>query len=63
VLLNYRYWGDEVKKKKMAVGVGVGKQNSLGRPRCRWDNNIKRHRKGIEWEGVDYIYVIHGKAK
>ena len=61
MLLNFHYWGDEVKKNKMAVGVG--KQNSLGRPTCRWDNNIKRHRKGIGWEGVDCIYVIPGKAK
>jgi len=29
----------------------------LGRPRRRWENNIRLHRKEKDWEGVCRMYV------
>jgi hypothetical protein len=29
------------------------KKQSLGRPRCRWEYNIKMDLKEIEWEDMD----------
>jgi hypothetical protein len=36
----------------------VGKpeeKRPLGRPRCRWVDNIKMDRREIEWDGIDWI--------
>jgi hypothetical protein len=30
----------------------------LGRPRCRWVNNIKMDIREIGWDGMDWIGVI-----
>jgi len=27
----------------------------LGRPRCRWENNIKKYLEGIRWSVVEWI--------
>jgi hypothetical protein len=27
----------------------------LGRPRCRWEDNIKMDLQEVVWEGVDWI--------
>jgi len=38
----------------------VGKaerKRPLGRPRCRWEDNIKMNLKEIEWEGMDWMHV------
>jgi len=32
-------------------------QRPLGRPRSKWENNIKTDRKYIVWEGVDLIWL------
>jgi hypothetical protein len=34
------------------VGKPEGKR-PLGRPRCRWDGNIKMDLREIGWDGVD----------
>jgi hypothetical protein len=34
------------------VGIPEGKE-PLGRPRCRWDDNIKMDLREIGWEGAD----------
>ena len=39
---------------RFAVGKPEGKR-PLGRPRRRWEDNIKIHFKKIVWEGVDWI--------
>jgi hypothetical protein len=36
------------------VGKTRGK-NTLGRPRRRWENNIKMELREIEWDGMDWI--------
>ena len=38
------------------VGKPVRKK-SLGRPTCRWENNIKMDLKKMGWEGVDCIHM------
>jgi hypothetical protein len=30
------------------------KKRSLGRPRCRWKDNIKMHLQEVEW-GMDWV--------
>jgi hypothetical protein len=36
-------------------------QRTLGRPRLRWENNIKMNVKEVGWEGVDSIYVAQDR--
>jgi hypothetical protein len=38
------------------VGKPEGKR-SLGRPRCRWEDNRRVYLKEIGWEGVDWIHL------
>jgi hypothetical protein len=33
----------------------------IGRPRHRWENNIKLFLKEIDWEVVDWVDVVHDK--
>jgi hypothetical protein len=43
---------------KSAYRILVGKpkgKTPLGRPRCRWVNNIKMNLREIGWEGMDWI--------
>jgi hypothetical protein len=39
---------------RVLVGEPEGKL-ALGRPRRRWENNIKMHLREIGWDGVDWI--------
>jgi hypothetical protein len=44
----------------------VGKpevKRPLGRPRCRWVNNIKMDRREIGWDGVDWIDMAQGRDR
>jgi len=43
-----------------AYTILVGKperKRPLGRPRCRWEDNIRRYLMAIEWEGVDWMHL------
>jgi hypothetical protein len=33
------------------------REEALGRPRCRWENNIKMDNREIECEGVDWKHL------
>jgi hypothetical protein len=44
------------------VGRPEGKR-PLGRPRCRWVNNIKMDLFEIGWGGVDWIGLAQDKDK
>jgi len=44
------------------VGRAEGKR-PLGRPRHRWEDTIKTDLQGMEWEGVDWIYLVQGRDK
>jgi hypothetical protein len=47
--------GEEVER-RILEGKPEGKR-PLGRPRCRWVDNIKIHLKEIGWGGMDWIDV------
>jgi hypothetical protein len=45
-------------EKLNAYSILVGKlagKRPLGRPGCRWVDNIKMDLRGIEWDGMDWI--------
>jgi hypothetical protein len=44
----------------------VGKRDrekQLGRPTCRWEDNIKMHLEEVGWEGVDWIRMTQDMDK
>jgi hypothetical protein len=52
--------GDMRNGYKILVGKSERKR-PLGRPRCRWKDNIRLDLRETEWEGVDWISVTHGR--
>jgi hypothetical protein len=42
------------------VGKSEGK-SLLGRPRRRWEHNIRMDLREIGWQYVDWIYLVHGR--
>jgi glutaredoxin-related protein len=38
-------------------------KGKLERPRCRWEDNIKRNVKEIGWEGADWINLAQNTDK
>jgi hypothetical protein len=53
-------------EKRNAYRLLVGKPEvriPLGRPRCRWVDNIKMDLVGIGWGGVDWIGLAQGRDK
>jgi hypothetical protein len=38
------------------VGISEGK-TPLGRPRFRWEDNIRMDLREIKWKGVDWIHL------
>jgi hypothetical protein len=44
------------------VGEAEGKR-TLGRPRCRWVDNIKKDVVEIEWSSVDWIGLAQGRNR
>jgi len=45
---------------KILVGKREGKRPH-GRPRLRWEDNIKMYPKEMGWKGVDWIYLTYGR--
>jgi hypothetical protein len=51
-------------EKRNACRILVGKpegKRPLGRPRCRWEDNIKMDRREIGWGGMDWIDLAQGR--
>jgi hypothetical protein len=51
-------------KKRKVYRISVGKPEGarpLGRPRCRWEDNIKMDLREIEWRGMDWIDLARDK--
>jgi hypothetical protein len=44
--------GEKVNAYRILVGKPEGKR-PLGRPRCRWVDNIKMDLRDIGWDGMD----------
>jgi len=42
------------------VGKPEGKRQ-LGRPRCRWEDNIKMNLQEVGCEGMDWIKLVHDR--
>jgi hypothetical protein len=45
---------------KILVGKPEGKR-PVGRPRHKWEDNIKIYVGEIGWEGVDWIHLAHDR--
>jgi hypothetical protein len=48
--------GEDENTFEISVGKPEGKR-SLGRPGCRWEDNIKMDLGEIGWEALDWIYL------
>jgi hypothetical protein len=49
-----------------AYNIVVGKpegKSPLGRPRCRWEDNIRMDVREIGWEGVDWMHLVKNREK
>jgi hypothetical protein len=46
--------GEKRNKYRILLGKSEGKR-PLGRPRCRWEDNIKIDLRDIGWGGMDWI--------
>jgi hypothetical protein len=44
------------------VGKPEGKR-PLGRPGCRWVDNIKIVLRGVDWDGVDWIDLAQDRVQ
>jgi hypothetical protein len=44
-----------------ANNKGKYKKSALGRPRCRWVDNIKMDLREIGWVGMDWIDLAQGR--
>jgi hypothetical protein len=42
---------------RILVGKSEGRR-PLGRPRCRWQDNIKINVKDVGWSGMDWFHVL-----
>jgi hypothetical protein len=51
-------------EKKNAYRIFVGKLKAnrpLGKPRCKWVNNIKMDLREIGWGGMDWIHLAQDR--
>jgi hypothetical protein len=49
---------------KNAYWILVGKpegKRPLGRPKCRWEDNIRMELREIGWGGMDWIDLAHDR--
>jgi len=42
-------------------GWKTWRERPLGRPRCRWEDNIRMDLRNIGWEGVDWIHLAQDR--
>jgi hypothetical protein len=54
--------GDTKELYRVLVGRPEGNR-PLGRPRCRWANNIKMDLEEVLWEGMDWIDLAQDREK
>jgi hypothetical protein len=53
-----------VGEKRNAYRISVGKSEGkrpLGRPRCRWVDNIKMNLRELGWDGMDWTDLAQDK--
>jgi hypothetical protein len=56
------YMGEGRGAYRILVGRPEGRR-PLGRPRCRWEDNIKMDLKEVRWEDVDWIDVAQDRYR
>jgi hypothetical protein len=61
-----RWAGNETRTGEMgnAYKIFIGKptwKRQIGRPRRRWEDNIRTYLREIGWDYVDYIHVAHDR--
>jgi hypothetical protein len=39
------------------------RRRPLGRPRCRWEDNIKTDLQEVRWEGMDWIDMAQDRDR
>jgi hypothetical protein len=54
--------GEKRNAYRLLTGKPEGKR-PIGRPRCRWVDNIKMYLLEIGWGGVDWIGLAHDRDK
>jgi hypothetical protein len=54
--------GAKRNESRMLVGKPEGKR-PLGRPRCRWVDNIKIDLREIRWDGLDWINLAQDRDR
>jgi hypothetical protein len=54
--------GEQSNACRVLLEKSEGKR-SLGRFKCRWEDNIILYLKEIEWEGVDWNNLAHNGGK
>jgi hypothetical protein len=54
--------GEKRDARSIFVGKPEGKRQ-LGRTRPRWVDNIEMHLREIEWDGTDWLDLVHDRDK
>jgi hypothetical protein len=39
------------------------RKDTFGRPRCRWEDNIRMDLREIGWEGVDWMHLAQDRDR
>ena len=62
---SWNEWGmQQILQNAYTVSLGKPKQKRPpGRPRQRWEDNIKMDLKEMGWDCVDWAYITHDKDK
>jgi hypothetical protein len=53
-------------EKRNAYRILFGKPDGkklLGRPRCRWEDNIKMDHREIRWDNMDWIHLTQDRGQ
>jgi hypothetical protein len=46
----------------MITGRQARRKQSVGRPKCRWEDTNKKYFKDVEWNSVHYIHLARDRA-
>jgi len=53
-------------KRRVVYRILLGKpeeKRSLGRPRCRWEDNNKMDYRQVGWESMDWIELVQDRER
>jgi hypothetical protein len=52
---------EEVEERTEVIDGKARGKGSVGRPRCRWVDNIEMHLRDILWRDIDWTYLAQDK--